>query len=196
MTLVVLLGGLWLFGTGEALLVASHLGNTPWTVLAQGVSRHSPLSIGAATFAISVVVLLLWIPLRERPGLGTVLNAVVIAVAIDVMLDWLPQPSANGWRLTEVVGGIAAIGIGSALYLTTELGPGPRDGWMTGIARKAHWPIASVRLGIELSVLVAGFFLGGRVGLGTVLFALTIGYAIAIAITLIAPRETSSARSS
>ena len=120
---MVLLVGLWLFGTGEALLVASHLGNTPWTVLAQGVSRHSPLSIGESTFAISVVVLVLWIPLRERPGLGTVLNAVVIAVAIDVMLDLLPQPSANAVRLTEVVAGIAAIGIGSALYLTTQLGP-------------------------------------------------------------------------
>jgi len=185
MTAVILVVGLWLFGTGEALLVASHLGNTPWTVLAQGVSRHSPLSIGAATFAISVVVLILWIPLRERPGLGTVLNAVIIAVAIDVMLDWLPTPAANGWRLTEVVGGIVAIGVGSALYLTSELGPGPRDGWMTGIARKAHWPIASVRLGIEVSVLVAGFFLGGRVGLGTVLFALTIGYAVATAIAFV-----------
>jgi len=185
-TLVVLLLGLWLFGTGEALLVASHLGNTPWTVLAQGVSRHSPLSIGESTFAISVAVLLLWVPLRERPGLGTVLNAVVIAVAIDVMLDWLPQPKANPMRLAEVIAGIAAIGIGSALYLTTQLGPGPRDGWMTGIARRAHWPIASVRLGIEISVLVAGFFLGGRVGVGTVLFALTIGYAVAASIAAVA----------
>src|SRR5689334_2452224 len=96
-TLVILLIGLWTFGTGEALLVASHLGNTPWTVLAQGVSRHSPLSIGTATFAISAVVLLLWLPLRERPGLGTVLNAIVIAVAIDVMLDVLPKPHAVGW---------------------------------------------------------------------------------------------------
>src|SRR5947209_18604920 len=114
-TLVVLLAGLWLFGTGEALLVASHLGNTPWTVLAQGVSRHSPLSIGESTFAISIVVLLLWVPLRERPGLGTLLNAIVIAAAIDVMLNWLPQPRADPARLAEVVGGIAAIGLGSAL---------------------------------------------------------------------------------
>src|SRR3954447_15838169 len=97
-TFVVLVVGLWLFGTGEALLVASHLGNTPWTVLAQGLSRHSPLSIGEATFAISLVVLLAWIPLRERPGFGTLLNAVVIAVAIDVMLEWLPQPHANVLR--------------------------------------------------------------------------------------------------
>jgi uncharacterized membrane protein YczE len=185
-TLGVLLFGLWLFGTGEALLVASHLGNTPWTVLAQGVSRHSPLSIGESTFAISIAVLVLWVPLRERPGLGTVLNAVVIAVAIDVMLDWLPQPRANVARLGEVVAGIAAIGVGSALYLTTQLGPGPRDGWMTGIARKANWPIASVRLGIEISVLVGGFLLGGRAGIGTVLFALTIGYAVAGSINALA----------
>jgi uncharacterized membrane protein YczE len=185
-TIVVLLVGLWLFGTGEALLVASRLGNTPWTVLAQGVSKHSPLSIGAATFAISAVVLLLWIPLRERPGLGTVLNAVLVAVAIDVMLRWLPSPHLVVAQLGEVAGGIAAIGVGSALYLTTALGPGPRDGWMTGIARRTARPIAAVRLGIELSALTAGFVLGGRVGLGTVLFALTIGYAVAGSMTLLA----------
>src|SRR4051794_41699054 len=127
-TLVVLLTGLWLFGTGEALLVASHLGNTPWTVLAQGVSRHTPLSIGTATFAISAVVLLLWIPLRERPGLGTVLNAVVIAVAIDVMLGWLPQPHANAFRLLGGAGGLVASGIGSALCPHTQPRPGPRGG--------------------------------------------------------------------
>src|SRR5437764_474951 len=146
-------------------------------------SRDTPLSIGTATFAISAVVLLLWIPLRERPGLGTVLNAVVIAVAIDVMLGWLPQPHANALRLVEVAGGIVAIGIGSALYLTTQLGPGPRDGWMTGIARHTNRSIAPVRLGIEISVLVIGFLLGGRAGLGTVLFALTIGQAVSTSIT-------------
>jgi uncharacterized membrane protein YczE len=182
-TLVVLLVGLWIFGTGEALLVVSHLGNTPWTVLAQGVSRHSPLSIGTATFAISAVVLLLWIPLRERPGLGTVLNAVVIAVAIDVMLDVLPKPHAVGFQLLEVLGGIASIAVGSALYLTTALGPGPRDGWMTGLARRTGRPIAAVRLCIELAALTSGFLLGGRVGIGTVLFALTIGHAIALVMT-------------
>ena len=185
-TLVVLLGGLWLFGTGEALLVASHLGNTPWTVLAQGVSRHSPLSIGEATFAISLVVLLAWIPLRERPGLGTIANAVVIAVAIDAMLQVLPQPDATIGRLGEVLAAILSIGIGSGLYLTTSLGPGPRDGWMTGLARRTHIPIATVRLSIELSALVTGWLLGGRVGLGTVVFALTIGYAVAGAMALVA----------
>jgi uncharacterized membrane protein YczE len=179
LTLLVLTAGLWLFGTGEALLVDSRLGNTPWTVLAEGVSRHSPLSIGAATFAISVVVLLAWIPLRERPGLGTVANAVVIAVAIDVMLRVLPEPSARPWRLTEIVAAVACIGAGSGLYLTTLLGPGPRDGWMTGLARKTGQPIATVRLAIELTVLVGGWLLGGTVGLGTVVFALTIGWAVA-----------------
>jgi uncharacterized membrane protein YczE len=184
-TVVVLLAGLWLFGTGEALLVASRLGNTPWTVLAQGVSRHSALSIGAATFAISLVVLLAWVPLRERPGFGTIANAVVIAVAIDVMLRVLPHPRAEAARLAEVVGAIASIGVGSGLYLTTWLGPGPRDGWMTGLARRTGLPIASVRLSIELTALVTGWLLGGRVGLGTVVFALTIGYAVSLSMTLL-----------
>ena len=185
-TLLVLLAGLWLFGTGEALLVASHLGNTPWTVLAQGVSRHSPLSIGEATLAISLVVLLAWIPLRERPGFGTIANAVVIAVAIDAMLRVLPQPDATIGRLGEVLAAIASIGIGSGLYLTTWLGPGPRDGWMTGLARRTHLPIATVRLSIKLSALVSGWLLGGRVGLGTVVFALTIGYAVTLSMAAVA----------
>jgi uncharacterized membrane protein YczE len=154
-------------------------------VLAQGVSRHSPLSIGAATFVISLTVLLLWLPLRERPGLGTLANAVVIAVAIDLMLRVLPTPAATAGRLAEVIGAIACIGIGSGLYLTTLLGPGPRDGWMTGLARNTGLPIASVRLAIEVSVLVVGLALGGRVGLGTVLFALTIGHAVALAMTVL-----------
>jgi uncharacterized membrane protein YczE len=195
-TVVVLLAGLWLFGTGEALLVASHLGNTPWTVLAQGLSRHSALSIGAATFAISLVVLLAWIPLRERPGLGTIANAVVIAVAIDVMLRVLPQPHAEVGRLAEVLAAIASIGIGSGLYLTTWLGPGPRDGWMTGMARRTGVPIATVRLSIEITALVAGWLLGGRVGLGTVVFALSIGYAVAGSMTLLARLATKPTRRS
>lgn len=175
-----------MFGTGEALLVASHLGNTPWTVLAQGLSNHSALSIGAATFAISVVVLLAWIPLRERPGLGTIANAVVIAIAIDVTLRWLPEPHNGIARLTEVLAAIVSIGIGSALYLTTWLGPGPRDGWMTGLARRTGVSIAAVRLSIEITALVGGWLLGGRVGLGTVVFALTVGYAVAFSMALLA----------
>jgi uncharacterized protein len=194
-TLLVLLTGLWAFGTGEALLVASHLGNTPWTVLAQGVSRHSPMSIGEATFAISAVVLLGWLPLREVPGFGTIANAVVIAVAIDVMLGVLPQPSAALPRLGEVAAAVVSIGVGSGLYLTTWLGPGPRDGWMTGISRRTGWPIAGVRLSLELTVLVAGYLLGGRVGIGTVVFALAIGHAVATAMRLL-QRVTPAAEAS
>lgn len=185
-TLPVLLAGLWVFGSGEALLVASRWGNTPWTVLAQGVSRHTPLSIGAATLLISAVVLLGWIPLRERPGLGTVLNALVIALAIDVVLAVLPRPHEALGQAGYVLAGIASIGIGSALYLTAALGPGPRDGWMTGLARRFGLPLAWVRLGLELTVMVVGFALGGRVGVGTAAFALSIGWAVTTTMRLLA----------
>jgi uncharacterized membrane protein YczE len=185
-TIAVLSAGLWCFGTGEALLVRSRLGNTPWTVLAQGLSRHTPLSIGTATLAISAVVLLAWIPLRERPGLGTLLNAVIIAVAIDVMLPVLPRPVGRLGEAAELVTGILAIGVGSAFYLTSALGPGPRDGWMTGLARRSGLAIAPVRLGIEICALAAGWLLGGRAGIGTVLFAVTIGHVVSGAIHLLA----------
>ncbi len=174
-----LIVGLYAFGTGEALIVQGGLGVSPWTVLAQGLSTILPVSIGVATFLISAVVLLLWIPLRERPGLGTVANAVVIALALQAGVALIPAP--EGWpaQLALVLLGIAMIGLGSGLYLTTNLGPGPRDGWMTGIHRRTGWPVGRVRLGIELVVLVAGWLLGGTVGLGTVLFAVLIGPAVA-----------------
>lgn len=174
-TFAVLTLGLWLFGSGEALLVSSTLGNAPWTVLAQGLSSRLPIPIGLSTLTISIVVLLLWIPLRERPGLGTIANAIVIALALQVMVLVLPTPDAIVIRLLLVVAGIAVIGLGSGLYLTTNLGPGPRDGWMTGIHLRFDWPITAVRLGIEAIVLVVGWLLGGTVGPGTVLFALLIG---------------------
>lgn len=174
-TFSVLCAGLWLFGTGEALLVASALGVSPWTVLAEGLSVRLPLSIGAATLVISGVVLLMWIPLKERPGLGTISNALVIALALQVMVQVLPDPSALAVRFAFVLLGIAFIGIGSGLYLTTNLGPGPRDGWMTGMHLRFGWPISGVRLGIEGVVLVIGWLLGGTVGIGTVLFAVLIG---------------------
>lgn len=177
-TFAILCAGLWLFGTGEALLVASTLGVSPWTVLAQGLSVRLPISIGAATFAISAVVLLLWLPLKERPGLGTVSNAIVIAVALQVMVLVLPHPANVLARLACVLAGIVLIGIGSGLYLTTNLGPGPRDGWMTGLHVRFGWPITGVRLGIEATVLVLGWLLGGTVGIGTVLFAVLIGPAV------------------
>jgi len=174
-TFAILVLGLWLFGTGEAMLVTSTLGNAPWTVLAEGMSSHLPISIGMSTFLISVTVLLLWIPLRERPGLGTISNAVVIALALQVMVTVLPAPETTALRLGFVLAGIIVIGLGSGLYLTSNLGPGPRDGWMTGIHLRTGWPISAVRLGIEAGVLVLGWLLGGTVGIGTVLFALLIG---------------------
>lgn len=175
LTFVVLVVGLWLFGTGEAMLVDAALGNAPWTVLAQGISVRTGIAIGLATFLISVVVLLMWIPLRERPGLGTIANAVIIALALQVMIGVLPTPESTGWRLAQVIGGIALVGLGSGLYLTTNLGPGPRDGLMTGLHERTGIAVTPVRLSIEIVVLAAGWVLGGTVGIGTVLFALLIG---------------------
>lgn len=175
----VLVVGLYLFGTGEALIVQAGLGVSPWTVLAQGLSTRLPLTLGAATFLVSAVVLVLWIPLRERPGLGTIANAVVIAVALEVGVAVLPTPTAPPAQLAVALLGIGAVGLGSGLYLTTNLGPGPRDGWMTGLHHRTGWPVGRVRLGIELAVLASGWLLGGTAGLGTVLFAVLIGPAVA-----------------
>jgi uncharacterized membrane protein YczE len=184
-TVAILLVGLWLFGTGEALLVDSELGVSPWTVLAEGVDLQSGIGIGWATFLISLVVLLLWIPLRERPGLGTLANAVVIALALGVTAPLLPGPTTVGWQAAEVVGGIALIGLGSGLYLTCGLGPGPRDGWMTGVHQRSGVPIALVRALIEITVLGAGWALGGTVGIGTVAFALFIGPSVGYGLRLV-----------
>jgi uncharacterized membrane protein YczE len=178
-SLLVLVVGLYAFGTGEALIVQGGLGVSPWTVLAQGLSTILPVSIGVATFLVSALVLLLWIPLRERPGLGTIANAVVIAVALQVGVAVIPEPTQWPAQLVLVLLGIALIGLGSGLYLTTNLGPGPRDGWMTGIHLRTGWPVGRVRMGIELGVLGVGWLLGGTVGLGTVLFAILIGPAVA-----------------
>ena len=183
-TFAILVLGLWLFGNGEAFLVASNLGVSPWTVLAEGMIRHLPLSIGLATLLTSGVVLLLWIPLRERPGLGTISNAIVISLALQVMVLVLPQPSALWLRLAYIVVGIASIGIGSGLYLTTNLGPGPRDGWMTGIHQRTGWPVVRVRLCIEAVVVLIGWLLGGTVGLGTIVFALCIGPSVGYGLRL------------
>jgi len=182
--LVRLLAGLWLFGTGEGLLVHSDLGNSPWTVLAEGVSVHSPLSIGAATILISFVVLLVWIPLRQRPGLGTIANAIIVGVGVDATLAYMPETSGVVPWL-EIVAGIALVGLGSGLYINAALGPGPRDGLMTGIHGRTGWPIAPVRAGIELSALTAGVVLGGTAGVGTLAFALGVGPAVALGLRLL-----------
>ncbi len=178
--LAVLLIGLWIFGTGEAMLLASTLGNSPWTVLAEGISEHSPLSVGAATFVVSLAVLLLWIPLHERPGMGTVLNAIVISIALDVMLAVFGHDHPMVVRVGMMLGGVLVLALGGALYLTCNLGPGPRDGLMTGLHHRFGWPIAAVRTGLEVSALAAGWLLGGTVGIGTAVFAFGVGPTLAM----------------
>jgi uncharacterized membrane protein YczE len=174
--------GLWLFGTGEGLVVEAALGNSPWTVLAQGVSRHVPLSIGAVTVLLSFLILLAWVPLRQRPGLGTIANAVVVGVAIDVTLGLVPETRALVVRAAELLAGIGLVGLGSGFYLGVALGPGPRDGLMTGLHRLTGRPLGLVRALIELSALSVGWLLGGKVGVGTVAFAVLIGPVVAVAL--------------
>lgn len=183
-TLLILCVGLWIFGTGDAVIVAAGVGNTPWTVLAEGIALMMDRTIGQATFFVSVAVLLLWIPLREKPGIGTILNAILIAVAIEYMLPILPTPEGAFESLLQVIGGIALVGIGSGIYLTANLGPGPRDGWMTGMQRASGYPIGNVRAAIEISVVIVGWSLGGTVGIGTVIFAMMIGPTVAVCLNI------------
>jgi uncharacterized membrane protein YczE len=184
--LAILIFGLTIFGFGEALLIQSTLGNSPWAVLSQGLSKHSPLSLGWSTFFISLVVLLLWIPLKQWPGFGTVANIIVIAFALQIGTDWFPIQHHNfTLRFLYVVAGIAIIGLGSSLYITCGLGPGPRDGLMTGLHRTTGVRVGRVRLTLELIVMSVGWLLGGRVGLGTLMFALFIGNAFAIALNIV-----------
>jgi len=181
----ILFFGLFIFGLGDSLLVQSTTGNAPWTVLAQGVANKLDISIGISTFAISTLVLLLWIPLREKPGFGTVANIVIIASAIQLGVNIFPL--ANNFLVGVVMDllGIALVGIGSALYITCALGPGPRDGLMTALHKRTGIRVGRVRLGIEGTVLILGALLGGTVGLGTALFALLIGQSIAIALGVV-----------
>jgi len=182
-TLAILIAGLVLFGTGDGLLVVAGHGVSPWTVLAEGIALRLPITIGTATFVISSLVLLLWIPLRQRPGLGTIANIILIAAALEVTVRLVPQP--HGWpSFVLILVAIALIGAGSGLYLTCNLGPGPRDGWMTGIHHRTGWPVARVRMAIEIVVLSVGWLLGGTVGLGTIAFALLIGPSVGYGLML------------
>jgi uncharacterized membrane protein YczE len=176
--------GLSLFGFGEGLLVQAQWGATPWTVFAQGVSRHTHWSLGWSTAAISVVVLLAWFPLRERPGFGTIANLVIIAYVLDIVSTNLAVPHAVWLKIVYVVGAVLVIGVGSALYLTTGLGPGPRDGLMTGLHRRLGVSVVYVRLTLEVLVLVIGWLMGGTVGVGTAFFAGTIGFSIGLSLRM------------
>ena len=177
-TVLLLALGLFLFGAGEAMLIAAGVGVSPWTVLAQGLGNTVGIGIGLATFAVSVVVLLLWVPLRQRIGIGTVLNAIIISATIEYLLPALPTFENLGVSLFQACLGTVVVGLGSGIYLVANLGPGPRDGLMTGLQKITGAPVAPLRAGIELTVVLAGWLLGGTVGIGTVVFALGIGPAV------------------
>jgi uncharacterized protein len=179
--------GLAIFGLGEALLIESTIGNSPWSVFAQGLSIRTPLSIGQSTAVISIGVLLLWLPLRERPGFGTIANIAIIALFVQIGVDHIPTvENLILLQIAYVLIGIALVGAGTALYITCGLGPGPRDGLMTSLHRKTGIRIARVRIAIEVSVLIIGAALGGTVGIGTAMFALFIGNSIATNLNFVA----------
>ena len=182
----ILFFGLAIFGLGDALVVQSNLGNAPWTVFAQGLSLKTGLSLGWATFVTGCFVLLIWIPLRERPGFGTLANIVIISAAIEFGVSVFPLQETLIGGLASALIGIALVGLGSALYITCGLGPGPRDGAMTGIHQRTGVRVGRVRMGIEVTVLIVGALLGGQLGLGTALFALLIGQSVAISFGIVA----------
>lgn len=181
----ILLFGLTTFGIGEAFLVVTGLGNSPWVVLSEGISLHTVLNIGESTFLVSVLVLLLWIPLRQKPGFGTLANIIVIAVAIEVGLFFIPEVDNIFLKYFFVLFGIALVGAGSALYITCGLGTGPRDGLMTGLHYRTGVRVGRVRLGIEIVAASTGAILGGSLGIGTLLFALLIGQSVAISLGVV-----------
>ena len=185
-TFILLCLGLSLFGFGESLLIHSTIGVSPWTVLAEGLSLKLNWSVGFATFIVSVLVLSAWIFLKQKPGLGTLLNIIIIAGMIDLSL-FLFDFSTNSFLLNVITGilGVLFVGLGSGIYLIANLGPGPRDGLMTGLQRITKFPIAWVRASIEISVVILGWILGGTVGIGTLIFAFGIGPAVALGLYLI-----------
>ena len=174
-TLLYLNLGLILFGVGETLLITANLGVSPWTVLAQGLSVIFGYSIGLTTFFISLCVLCLWVPLKQKPGIGTILNTIIVSVVLDVALPYLPSPELFFFQVLQVIFAVIIVGLGSGFYLIANLGPGSRDGLMTGLQIKTNLPISLVRAIIEISVVIVGWYLGGVVGIGTIVFALTIG---------------------
>ena len=184
-TLFFLCFGLSLFGLGEGLLIVSSTGASPWSVLAQGISLHIDLSIGTITFLISFAVLFLWIFLKQKPGIGTILNALIIALMIDLSIKFIPAPDSFIFRLILASFAVLSVGIGSGIYLVANLGPGPRDGLMTGLQKKTNFPIAAVRAFLEITVVSIGWYLGGIVGVGTLLFAFGVGPAVALGLYLV-----------
>ena len=173
--LIQLYAGLALYGASMALIIRSTLGNMPWDVLHQGLAGRLGWSLGTVTIVVGALVLLAWIPLRQRPGVGTVSNVVVIGVAVDAALAVVPAPSSLDWRVGLLVAGVLLNAVATAAYIGVHLGPGPRDGLMTGLVRRTGGSVRLVRTSIEVAVVVTGWLLGGVLGLGTVLYALAIG---------------------
>jgi len=186
LTLVMLCFGLSLFGLGESLIITASVGMSPWTVLAEGLSVTTGLSIGALTFLISLGVLLLWIPLKQQAGVGTILNVIIIAAVIEWSLPYLPHPETYPMQIIQAIGGTLMVGIASGIYLIANLGPGPRDGLMTGCQKATNLPIAWVRVFLEITVISIGYALGGTIGLATIIFAFGIGPAVSMGLYLIA----------
>ena len=177
--------GLSLFGLGEGLLIVSFTGASPWSVLAQGISLNINLSIGTITLLISIAVLILWIPLGQKPGMGTIFNALIIAIMIDVCIKYVPTPSNYIHQLLLAIISVIMVGIGGGIYLVSNLGAGPRDGLMIGLQKLTNFPIAVVRGTLEISVVSIGWYLGGTVGIGTLLFAFGIGPCVALGLYLV-----------
>ena len=177
--------GLMLFGLGEGLLIVSFTGASPWSVLAQGISLNLDLSIGTITLLISIAVLILWIPLGQKPGMGTIFNALIIALMIDLCIKFVPTPTNYFYQLILAVVSVITVGIGGGIYLVSNLGAGPRDGLMIGLQKVTNLPVALVRAILEISVVSVGWYLGGTVGVGTLLFAFGIGPCVALGLFIV-----------
>jgi len=184
-TLIYLVLGLILFGVGETLLITANQGVSPWTVLAQGLSFKLNISIGATTFMVSIIVLFLWYPLKQKLGLGTILNVILISIVIDFSSPILPYPDTLFYQILQSIIAVLIVGLGSGLYLTANLGPGPRDGLMTGLQELTDQPIAFIRTIIEVTAVIIGIYLGGVVGIGTLLFAFGIGPSVSLGIFIV-----------
>jgi len=184
-SLFFLVFGLILFGLGEGLLIVSFAGASPWSVLAQGISLNVNFSTGIITIFVSIGVLLLWLPLKQKPGIGTILNAIIIGLMIDVCINFVPTPENYINQVFLAITAVLTVGLGGGIYLVANLGAGPRDGLMVGLQKKTNLPIALVRGAIEITVMSVGWYLGGIVGLGTLLFAFGIGPAVALGLYLV-----------
>ena len=177
--------GLTLFGLGEGLLIVSVAGASPWSVLAQGIFLNVGFSVGIITILISVVVLILWLPLNQKPGIGTILNALIIGIMIDVCIRFVPTPENYISQIFLAFLAVLTVGLGGGIYLVANLGAGPRDGLMIGLQKKTNLPIATVRATLEITVMSIGWYLGGTVGVGTLLFAFGIGPAVALSLYIV-----------